>query len=276
MNTRTILAIAQKDLTEARQNQAVWLPMILVPAIVIVILPLILILVTTYANIEPQDMTNGMDLAKLLAMMPPSIAQRFNGLDTNQSMILFMLGYMFAPFFLILPLMFSTTIAAESFAGERERKTLEALLYTPATDAELFLGKVLAAGVPALLITWLSFILYSVVLNAAGYPLFGRVWFPLPTWWPLVLWICPAVSLFGISMTVLISTKNQTFMGAYQTSASTVVLVLGLVAGQAAGVLYFTVGVGLLVGLFIWLVGGVLAWLAIRTFNRTALLVSSR
>ena len=34
------------------------------------------------------------------------------------------LGYLFAPMFLIMPLMLSSIIAAESFAGERERKTL--------------------------------------------------------------------------------------------------------------------------------------------------------
>lgn len=276
MNTRNILAIAKKDLTEAFQNQSVWLPMLIVPLIFIIIMPLSMILIPTLANISPEQMLNDIDLPKMLVHMPPSMAGKFAGLNETQGMILFLLGYMFAPMFLIFPLMFSTTIAAESFAGERERKTLEALLYTPATDAELFLGKVLAAGVPAVLITWSSFLVYTIVVNAAGWQLFGRLWFPLPTWWPLILWVCPAVSLFGIALTVLISTKNQTFMGAYQTSASTVVLVLGLVVGQASGVLYLTVGVGIAVGLFIWLVGGVLTWFAIRTFNRTALLVNSR
>jgi ABC-2 type transport system permease protein len=274
MNTRIVFAIARKDLTEASQNQAVWLPMIIVPIIFLVIMPLAFILVPTQAHIAPEEMLN-FDLAAYLAKLPPSMASRFVGLDLTQQMILLILGYLFAPMFLIFPLMYSTTIAAESFAGERERKTLEALLYTPASDAELFLGKVIAAGVPGILVSWLGFILYTIVVNSAGWQVFGGIWFPLPTWFPLIFWVTPAFAVFGVALTVLISTRNQTFMGAYQTSTSTVVLVLGLVIGQVAGVLYFTVLTGLIVGVLIWLVAGVLTWFAIRTFNRPTLLISA-
>ena len=75
--------------------------------------------------------------------------------------------------------MTASSIAAESFAGERERKKMEALLYTSASDAELFVGKALAAFLPALAITWLSFAGYTIVLNAAGWTIFGQIWFPL-------------------------------------------------------------------------------------------------
>jgi len=92
--------------------------------------------------------------------MPEFLSETIGGMDQTQSGIVLLIGYLFAPFFLIMPLMFSTVIAAESFAGERERKTIEALLYTPATDTELFLGKVLAAFTPAVLITWGGFIAY--------------------------------------------------------------------------------------------------------------------
>jgi ABC-type Na+ efflux pump permease subunit len=206
--------------------------------------------------------------------MPPAMSQSFVGMTTIQSMTLLVLGYLFAPMFLIFPLMFSTIIASESFAGERERKTLEALLYSPASDADLFVGKLLAAAIPAVGITWISFFLYALVNNIAGYQLFGGIWFPLPTWWALIFWVTPAIALFGIAFTVLISVKVQTFMAAYQTSASTVLLVLALVAGQISGVLYLSVGVGMLVGLVVWLVDAVLTYFAIRSFNRSRLLVN--
>jgi len=172
-------------------------------------------------------------------------------------------------------LMFSTVIAAESFAGERERKTIEALLYTPATDAELFTGKVLAGFIPAVLITLVSFAAYTIVLNAMAYPVMGRLWFPLPSWYPLVLWISPAISLLGIAFTVLISVKTQTFMGAYQTSGSLVLVVLALLAGQATGVIYLSVLVGLLIGMVLLVIDAVLMYFAVRIFNRDKLLVTS-
>jgi ABC-2 type transport system permease protein len=275
MKLEILKAIAAKDLLEVRQNKAAWMPMVIVPLIFVLLLPLGLILGPQMFNIPLDEFLADPDLEIFLANMPPALMKTMDGLNAVQSAIVMGLGYMFAPMFLIFPLMFSTVIAAESFAGERERKTMEALLYTPATDSELFMGKVLAAFIPALLLTWGSFIGYAVVVNAAAYPLFGRIWFPLASWWPLMFWIAPALAVLGISATVLISIRNQTFMGAYQLSGSLVVVVLGLMVGQIAGVLYLSVGVGLLVGLVIWVAAFVLTRLAVRSFNRSKLLGAS-
>ena len=98
--------------------------------------------------------------------------------------------------------------------SRRERKTIEALLYTPAEDAELLAGKVAAAAIPAVRITWIGFAVYVVILNTAPYRLFYRVWFPLPIWWPLIFWISPALVFLGIAITVLISAKVPNFLGA--------------------------------------------------------------
>jgi ABC-type Na+ efflux pump permease subunit len=273
MNWKTIFAIARKDLYEARQNRAVWLPIMIVPLVFILVLPLVMIIVASTPSIAG-SLTGDPDTAKMIEMMPPFIAQITAGLSLPQAFVVMFLGYFFAPFFLILPIMFSTVIASESFAGERERKTIEALLYTPATDTELYIGKVLASFIPAVIITWASFIGYIVVLNGAGYPLMGRLWFPLTNWYPLIFWVSPALSMLGISATVLISSKVQTFMGAYQTSASLVLVVIALLVGQITGVLYLSAFVSLLLGLGIWLVDAVLSWLAVRTFNRAKLLGS--
>jgi ABC-2 type transport system permease protein len=274
MNWTNIAAIAKKDLMEVRQNQGAWIPMLVVPLVFVIVFPMIFLVLPGQLHLTENSLNSAAQLKTMLQNMPPEMTRMFAGLDSLQSMSLFMLGYMFAPFFLIIPLVFSTIIASESFAGERERKTLEALLYSPASDADLFLGKMLAAGVPAVTITWVSFIIYTLEMNIFGNKLFGGFWFPLPSWWPLIFWVTPAIALFGIAFTVLISVKVQTFMAAYQTSASTVLLVLGLIAGQISGVLYLSVGVGLLLGLVVWLVDGVLVYFAVRSFNRSRLLVN--
>lgn len=275
MNWKTIFTIARKDIKEASQNKAVWLPILIVPAIFVIIMPVAMILGFSAAGAGLENPMNDPDFAMFLERMPAFMTNLIRGLDETQSAIVLMLGYLFAPFFLIMPLMFSTVIAAESFAGERERKTIEALLYTPATDAELFTGKVLAGFIPAVLITLVSFIGYTIVLNAAAYPVMGRLWFPLPSWYPLVLWISPAISLLGIAFTVLISVKTQTFMGAYQTSGSLVLVVLALLAGQATGVIYLSVGMGLLIGLVVAAIDGILFYFAVRAFNRDKLLATT-
>lgn len=275
MNWKTIFTIAQKDIKEAVQNKSVWLPILIVPLVFVVLMPLGMIIAFSSTWGTANNPLNDPDIANFVQKMPAFMADSIQGLGGAQSAIVLMLGYLFAPFFLMLPLMFSTVIASESFAGERERKTIEALLYTPATDAELFLGKALAGFLPAVSITWGSFLAYILVLNGAAYPVMGRLWFPLPTWYPLMLWVSPAVSLLGIAFTVLISAKTQTFMGAYQSSASLVILILGLIAGQIAGILYLSVAVGLLMGVVIFAVDGVLLYYAVRTFNRDKLLASA-
>ncbi len=275
MKLKKISAIAKKDLLEVRQNRVAWLPMLILPLLFMVLLPLALILIPPATGLTPDRLRSEFDLGLFLDHMPPSVSATLLGLDPFQTILVVLLGYYFAPMFLILPLMFSTIIAAESFAGERERKTLEALLYTSATDRELFLGKVLAALIPALAISWFSFLLYALVLNIAGYGMFHRFWFPLPSWWVLIFWITPALAMLGIAATVLISARTRTFMGAYQASGSLVILVLGLLAGQIGGVLYLSVAGGLLIGFVFWLITLFLANLAIQSFQRNRLLVST-
>jgi len=274
MNWNHIFTIARKDIREASGNRAVWIPMVIVPLIFVVLMPLGIIIATSLDPNASASMLSDPDMAGFLERMPAFLTREIQGMNNVQSGLVLVLGYIFAPFFLIIPLMFSTVIAAESFAGERERKTIEALLYTPASDTELFLGKVVAAGLPAVVITWLCFLAYIVVVNSASYSIMGRIWFPLATWYPLIFWVAPAISMLGIAATVLISARNPTFMGAYQSSASLVLLVVGLMVGQVTGLLYLTVGVGLAVGAVIWLIDVVLMVIAVRTFNRAKLLAS--
>jgi ABC-2 type transport system permease protein len=272
MKISNMVAIARKDWIEVSQNKYAWIPMLILPLIFNVILPLVIILLMTNLKMDPKSFVADPDLEFFFKSMPPSIAQYLHPEQPFQFAITAILGYMLAPMFLILPLMFSTTIAAESFAGERERKTMEALLYTPATDAELFLGKVMAAALPSLGITWIGFAIYTLVLNLAPYNLFQRFWFPLPTWWPLIFWMSPALVMLGIAFTVLISEKVPTFLGAYQTSSMVVLLVVVLFIGQLSGVLYLSVGIGMILGALLWVIAGILSFFAIRTFNRAKML----
>jgi ABC-type Na+ efflux pump permease subunit len=211
------------------------------------------------------------DIQELLEKLPPAVQLIFNGLKLEQMFVLYMAAFMLAPLFLIMPLMFSSVVGADSFVGERERKTLEALLYSPATDMELFLGKVLAAVIPAISLSWLTYLVYIIVVNVASYGLFNRIWFPLPTWWPMMFWMTPAFALLGVSATVLISSRVKTFMEAYQLTGSLVIIVLALVIGQVTGVLYLGVGSVMLLGTLIWVVDAILIYIGVRSFKRSML-----
>ena len=271
MNWRSIWAIARKDLREVRQNKAAWGPAIAVPLIFAIILPLLFILMPKFIPVEDLQRELG-DIDDLLKNLPPAVSAIFSGPDLEQTFVLYMTSFMLAPLFLIMPLMFSSVVGSDSFVGERERKTMEALLYSPATDMELFLGKVLAAVIPAIGLSWLTYLVYIIVVNAASFNLFGRIWFPLPAWWPLMFWLTPAFAVLGISATVLISSRVKTFMEAYQLSASLVVIVLAIVIGQITGVLYLGVGTVMLVGTIIWIIDMILLRISIRQFKRSMLI----
>ncbi|MCL2477336.1 ABC transporter permease subunit [Candidatus Bathycorpusculum sp.] len=83
----------------------------------------------------------------------------------TQLMVYIMALYIFAPMFLIIPIMASSVLASDSFAGERERKTIEALLATPISDSELLLGKILVSFIPAMIVTIASFAAYTIILD---------------------------------------------------------------------------------------------------------------
>jgi ABC-type Na+ efflux pump permease subunit len=184
MNTRAILAIVRKDLKVALQNKGVVLPIVIVPLIMFVILPWVAVFAPSLASMGG---TSFNDMDELLVRMPAGLLNELSGYTPDQQIVVFILVYMLAPLFLILPLMVSSVIAADSFAGEKERKTLEALLYTPTSDRELFTAKLLGAWTAAIAVGLLGFIVYAVTVNAAAWQSIGHIFFPNWMWVALVL-----------------------------------------------------------------------------------------
>jgi len=207
-----------------------------------------------------------------LERMPEGLKAELAGFEGVQRLLVLVLVYFFAPMYLIVPLMVASVIAADSFAGEKERKTLEALLYTPTTDGELFLGKVLVAWLPALGVALGGFFLYGLVADLVTWPQLRMLLFPNPMWLLLVFWVAPAVAGLGLGTMVLVSSRVRTFQEAYQLGGAVVLPVLFLVVGQVTGLLYLNLPAVALLGLVVWGVDAVLLWYGARTFRRGALI----
>ncbi len=264
-NWRGIRAVVAKDLYQVRQNTMVWLPMVILPVILQIVLPAFMILLPRIAGEAEMNME---DIEPLLKMLPPALNPVSKTTSPEALWVIVSSSYLFAPFFLIVPIMVSSILAADSLVGEKERKTLEGLLYTPLSDAELYVAKALVAMLPALALTFGSFVVYTIVVNAAGYSTVGKIFFPTSIWWPLVFWLAPAVSVAGLGVTVLISSKAKSFMQAQQTSGILVLPVVVWMAGQATGAFFLGPGILLLVGLFVWLLGLWLIWIGAKTLAR--------
>ena len=268
MNRQFILAIAEKDLAEVAKNRVAIMGAVVLSLVFAIGLPLLI----TQMPVLMRGSGDQTSTEEISAIIPPSLGEQMTMLSPEQLPIVLILGYLIAPLFLILPLIVSCVIAAEAFVGEKERKTLEALLYTPATDAELFLGKALASLVPGIAYTWVNFVIFALVTNIAGYPVMGRIWFPTESWLALMIFVVPAVALLGVSATVIISTRVRTFMEAYQASAALVILIIALMIAQSMGLLFLSPVVAVLVSCGFFALDACLIWIGIRIFSRSELI----
>jgi ABC-2 type transport system permease protein len=272
VNTRAIKAIIRKDLKVVSQNKGVLLPILIVPLVLFVVLPWAVTLMPSLVNIFGASADDMDDVLGLIDRMPAAFQQEMAGYTGSQIIVVYFLVYMLAPLFLIIPLMVSSVIAADSFAGEKERKTMEALLYTPTTDRELFVGKLLSGWLAALAVALVGFVLYVVTVNAAGWSQMQRIFFPNSMWLVLIFWVVPALPGLGLGVMVLVSSRAEGFQDANQIGGLVVLPVVLLVVMQTTGLMYFSVGLVFLLGLVIWLLDGLLIWLGSRSFHRGRLL----
>jgi ABC-2 type transport system permease protein len=270
MNWRAIFAIARKDLKVVSKSKAVVYPLILVPIILMVFIPTIVGLILQDES-AVEDFTT--ETQGFFENLPDGIRSELDAYDTDNQRVLYLaIAYQFAPLYLILPLLVSSVIAADSFAGEKERKTLEALIYSPTTDGEIYIGKMLSAWIPAIIVGGIGAIMYSMTANIVGWPIMGQVFMPNIMWIVMVVLVAPAAAGLGLATMVLVSSRVRTFQEAYQLGSMVVLPIVLLMLGQFAGVMYFNVEAVIVVGLILWAVDAALLWYGAKSFKRTELI----
>ena len=230
MRVDSLLLVFRKDWLEVRRNWEIMAPILLIPLIFCVALPSMILLIP-----ETSSSSNGLE--SLIRILPEAVKTEITGFNDNQVIAYLMLTFIFMPFFLLIPAMASSVIASDSFAGEKERKTIESLLATPLTDGELMVGKMLVAFVPSMIVTMLSFVVYTVLVDVLGFSLFGRFVLPTINWLLVILLLAPAISVTGIAVTVIVSARVKGFREAQQLSVLIIVPIMGLVVGQVLGIL---------------------------------------
>lgn len=265
-----------KDWLEIRRNWQVILPIVVVPLIISVFIPVVLTLIATLAPTSNVSSFSGASLGgfeTLIQNLPKQIQEQIAGLTEMQTIVYIMAVYFFAPFFLIIPLMASSVIASDSFAGEKERKTIEALLATPLSDSELFLGKILVSFIPSMIITIVSFVVYTAIFDVLSFSFFSGI-FLLPNlnWILLIFGLAPTVALVSIGLTVIISAKVKGFREAQQISVILLIPILALVFGQAAGAVVFGPPIIALLTIVFAVIAFVVFRIGVSTFKREEIL----
>lgn len=193
----------KKDFKEIRRNFQVFGIMIIMPVIFGVFYPILLYFI----------------LPAIIAEDPSSAPMLVN---------------IFSSFFLLMAVTIPVVIAADSFAGEKERKTIEALVAAPISDSELFLGKVLVSFIPAVGLTYLSATIFCTLVNLTlGYFLIPDMTFMYQ------MGLVPLFALLGIELTVFISVRVKGFREAQQIAGVLVMPILAIAMLNAFNISVF-------------------------------------
>lgn len=181
-----------------------------------------------------------------------------------------LVGERLIPFLLMVvgffPISISLVIALETFAGERERLSLEPLLVTPLSDLQLYAGKMLASLVAPVLAAYLGILVYaSGLVVRLG-------WRPPPELMLQVVLLTTAQALVMVAGAVVISSLTTSVRAANLLASFIIIPVSQLVILESLimfwgryGVLWWIV-IGLVVTAFLLLRMGV------HQFNREELL----
>lgn len=270
MNWRAIFAITRKDLKVVSKSKAVLYPLIFVPLIFVIFIPALFGFILQDEAATEEFTT---EMSSFFENLPDGIRSEIDTYESDNQRILYLvIVYQLAPMFLILPMLVSSVLAADSFAGEKERKTLEALIYSPTTDGEIYLGKMLSAWIPAVIVGSVGAMMYSIIANIVAWPIMEQVFMPNFMWLILVVLVAPAAAGLGLAAMVLVSSRVRTFQEATQLGGLVVIPIVLLMLSQFAGVMYFSVEAVFVIGLILWVIDAALLWYGARTFERSELI----
>ncbi len=263
-NWPVVWSVVRRDLLAVRRSKAVVVPMMLVPTLLMIVLPLVI-------GLAARRATNPNNRIGLLDAVPDRLAEPIASLPPEEQLLTLVLGFLLAPLFLIVPLMVSAVIAADAFAGEKERRTMETLLHLPIADRDLFLAKLLTGMLPALAVSWGGFAAFTVVANAVSWSYVDGLIVPNRLWMVMIFWVAPAVALLGLGVMVRVSARCATSQEANQLGGAVILPLIFLAVGQSTGLLLVDITVGLTIGAVVWLAAGFLVWRGARRFTRDRL-----
>ena len=254
-----VRAVAWKDTVDLLRHKALLGSMLILP-LVLVVVPVGIVF--AYAR-DPSDPS--------LYAMASYYQKTITAHDAARFLIEKTLTDWFG-LFLMMPVFVPILISSHSVAGEKERRTLEPLLSSPITSAELVAGKSLAALLPALAITWVAFGLFCAGVDAVSWHWLNVALLPNGLWLFGVALIAPLFAYFGNGVAVLVSARVGESRLAQQLSALVILPLVGLFAGQMAGWLRAGPRYYALEGLAVLGLDLLLVWASVRLFDRERLL----
>lgn len=241
-----MLAIIKKDFRGITANRRLFSAILILPLILLIILPSVFIFLIHLAPDDP-------DIQKMMELLPQTAQSQ----SLELTVIGLILNYIMPIFFLMIPIMTASIMAASSFVGEKEKHTLETLLYCPLSLKQIFRSKVLASFLLSMLVSLISFCAMLLVLEVEIFLLMGSLLLPSVNWLVILLLVSPAISLIAVTLIVRGSAKAQSVEESQQAAVFLIIPVILLVVGQFTGVMllstWILLGLGAVCALLAWL-----------------------
>jgi ABC-2 type transport system permease protein len=262
--THRVSALLLKELAELRRNRIALVP-VLILAIVTVTLPFMIALVIPMIAGEP--LSADPEFARAVKRTALSHGRNMSDEAAVQAFIF----QQFMLLQLLIPVTGAMAFAGYSLIGEKQGRTLEPLLATPITTAELLIAKGLGALLPSL----------GIMLAALTVYLAGMLAFAAPNVLSavvttraalLVLGFGPVATLVALQIAVLVSSRVNDPRTAQQFGALLILPITAVFVMQFNGVIRLTVPVitiGLVVLFVVWVL---LVMLGVALFEREAIL----
>lgn len=257
-----IRTIIDKEWAEVFKNKLVLGSVIFLP-LILTALPLIILATTSQLGVE--------ELASASTSAPDEffgeVCTGLNEFDCTQYYLL----TTFITLFLIMPIMIPVSIAAYSIVGEKTTRSLEPLLATPISTGELLIGKMLAAIIPAVIVTWSAFALFLIgVRFMTSSAVFQRVLDP--TWLAAIIIIGPMLSFLAVNIAIMISSRVTDPRVAEQLSGAVVLPIVLLMVAQVSGLFIIDLQLVWASGFVILVIDVILAYFGQQIFEREKIL----
>jgi ABC-2 type transport system permease protein len=262
---RKIKTIVRKEWAQVYKNRMVVFSIIFLPLLFTAI-PLITLGVTRDSAMSEVSATE----------IPAQFAQVCPEGMPGGECFQFYLVSTFLLMFMLTPLIIPVNIAAFSIVGEKTTHSLEPLLATPITTLELLAGKNLAATIPAVLATWAGFALFILGALIVSGSRMLMVALLDPMWLLAVFVVGPLLAVLSVNFAIMVSSRVNDPRVAEQLSAVVILPLLLLFFGQIAGFLIVNRAVILGLAAVLVVLDAVLIRLAVRTFQREAILTRWR
>jgi len=260
--------IARTDLRQLRQAKDFWLPLVIIASLFFVVIPGFLLLIISHvSNIELAK-----QLSNVVGALPTAIQKHVKG-DSGPVQAAYALAvYLFAPLAIVVPLTVSSAVGANTIIGERERGSGEFLAHSPASEREIYIGKLLAALIPGYLTAFIGFGLYSLIVNLLVGPKVGGWFFPTTAWWLLMCWVLPPFIALALAMILAISARVSSAAAAQQSSALVTLPLILIAYSVASGSMFEGSIVAIVIGALAWIGAAIALTRASKSVRRERLL----